>query len=99
MHLPILPQDDLFFSQLTVRETLTMAAELRLPKSVGPADRQRCVAEVITRLGLGASADTIVGDAKTRGLSGGEKKRCVILSHACPCYIPLVTTSVPVPST
>jgi ABC-type multidrug transport system ATPase subunit len=73
-------QEDLFYSQLTVRETLGMAAELRMPAAVPAADRQASVEAVIRRLGLAKCADTAVGDAKTRGLSGGEKKR---LSIAC----------------
>lgn len=55
---------------MTVRETLSMAAELRLPKGTTPAERAAAVEAVITRLGLAKAADTPVGDAKTRGLSG-----------------------------
>jgi ABC-type multidrug transport system ATPase subunit len=73
-------QEDLFFSQLTVRETLEMAAELRATSSTTPEERAAAVDAVIRRLGLAKCADTPVGDAKTRGLSGGEKKR---LSIAC----------------
>lgn len=71
-------QEDLFFSQLTVRETLTMAAELRAKASTTSAERAEVVESVIRRLGLSKCADTIIGDAKTRGLSGGEKKRLAI---------------------
>ncbi|XP_024394887.1 ABC transporter G family member 7 [Physcomitrium patens] len=73
-------QEDLFFSQLTVRETLALAAELQLPKTWKPNARERYVQELLYRLGLVSCADTIVGDAKVRGISGGEKKR---LSIAC----------------
>ena len=38
------------------------------------------VEELIGKLGLTKAADTIVGDAKVRGISGGERKR---LSIAC----------------
>jgi ABC-type multidrug transport system ATPase subunit len=73
-------QEDLFFSQLTVRETLSLAAELQLPKTWKVKARERYVQELLYRLGLVTCADTIVGDAKARGISGGEKKR---LSIAC----------------
>lgn len=73
-------QEDLFFAQLTVRETLEMAAALQLPASVGPAERGELVGGLIKRLGLVKAADTRVGDAKTRGISGGERKR---LNLAC----------------
>ncbi|KAL4853430.1 ABC transporter G family member 7 [Chlorella vulgaris] len=71
-------QDDLFYPQLTVRETLLMAAELRMRGQGGEEERRAHVEEVIARLGLAQAADTRVGDAKTRGLSGGEKKRLSI---------------------
>ncbi|CAM6085848.1 unnamed protein product [Calypogeia fissa] len=70
-------QEDLFFSQLTVRETLSLAAELQLSNGI---DKGRYVNDLLNRLGLGSCADTIVGDNKVRGISGGEKKR---LSIAC----------------
>lgn len=71
-------QEDLFFSQMTVRETLLMAVELRNASAKTPAEREAVVEGVIRRLGLSKCADTAVGDAKTRGLSGGEKKRLAI---------------------
>lgn len=71
-------QEDLFFSQMTVKETLLMTAELRTSGS--SKGREEMVDSVIRRMGLSAVANTAVGDAKTRGLSGGEKKR---LSIAC----------------
>nr|ATB19624.1 putative ABCG7 [Thuja plicata] len=73
-------QEDLFFSQLTVRETLSLAAELQLSKLTSSEDREQYVDDLINRLGLVSCADCIVGDAKVRGISGGEKKR---LSVAC----------------
>lgn len=73
-------QEDLFFSQLTVRETLSLAAELQLPRISSAEARDEYVDELLRRLGLVSCADSIVGDAKVRGISGGEKKR---LSLAC----------------
>lgn len=73
-------QQDLFYSQLTVRETLLMAARLRLPPSLTLREKTSLVDRLLKRLGLAKAADTIVGDDKVRGISGGEKKR---LSLAC----------------
>lgn len=73
-------QQDIFYSQLTVRETLLMAARLRLPSSLDLEQKTALVDSLLKRLGLAKAADTIVGDDKIRGISGGEKKR---LSLAC----------------
>ncbi|XP_058091563.1 ABC transporter G family member 7 [Magnolia sinica] len=73
-------QEDLFFSQLTVRETLCLAAELQLPDILLAEERDEYVNNLLLRLGLVNCADSNVGDAKVRGISGGEKKR---LSLAC----------------
>lgn len=71
-------QEDLFFSQLTVEETLQTAAALRL--TTNAEERRKVVDRVIRTLSLVTATDTRVGDAKNRGISGGEKKR---LSLAC----------------
>ncbi|CAI8604934.1 unnamed protein product [Vicia faba] len=73
-------QEDLFFSQLTVRETLSLAIELQLPNISSVEERDEHVNNLLFKLGLVSCADTNVGDAKVRGISGGEKKR---LSLAC----------------
>lgn len=73
-------QEDLFFSQLTVRETLSLAAELQLPEIASVEERDEYVNSLLFKLGLVSCADSNVGDAKVRGISGGEKKR---LSLAC----------------
>ncbi|CAH8386956.1 unnamed protein product [Eruca vesicaria subsp. sativa] len=73
-------QEDLFFSQLTVRETLSFAAELQLREISSDEERDEYVNNLLFRLGLVSCADSCVGDAKVRGISGGEKKR---LSLAC----------------
>ncbi|THG02455.1 hypothetical protein TEA_022425 [Camellia sinensis var. sinensis] len=73
-------QEDLFFSQLTVRETLSLAAELQLQEISSVEERDEYVNKLLFKLGLVSCADSRVGDAKVRGISGGEKKR---LSLAC----------------
>ena len=66
-------QEDVFYSQLTVRETLETAARLG-----GAKDVKATTESLLNDLGLVACADTRVGDAKTRGISGGEKKRLAL---------------------
>ncbi|KAL3830815.1 hypothetical protein ACJIZ3_019617 [Penstemon smallii] len=73
-------QEDLFFSQLTVRETLSLAAELQLQDLFSVEERDEYVNNLLLKLGLAGCANSRVGDAKVRGISGGEKKR---LSLAC----------------
>jgi ATP-binding cassette subfamily G (WHITE) protein 2 len=68
-------QDDLFFGNLTVREVLTFAAALRLPKSTSESERIQKVDETITKLGLKKCADIRVGSHGKKGISGGERKR------------------------
>lgn len=74
-------QDDLFFGTLTVRETLTFRAMLRMDQNITKAARMERVEEVIVEMGLSKCADTQIGIAgRKKGISGGEAKR---LSFAC----------------
>ena len=59
----------------TVRETLLNAARLRLPKSMTFEAKQERVDSIIQELGLKKAANTRIGDARNRGVSGGERKR------------------------
>jgi len=72
------PQEDLLFSNLTVRETLETSAALRLPRSTSKAARNEAVESLLGKLGLRQCADSRVGDKKRRGISGGEKKRLAL---------------------
>lgn len=45
-------QEDLFFSQLTVRETLSLAAELQLPEISSIEERDEYVNNLLFKLGL-----------------------------------------------
>ena len=66
----VVPQDDVVHHQLTVRQALRYAAELRFPDDLPKADREQRVEEVIEELGLTNHADTQVAR-----LSGGQRKR------------------------
>ncbi|KAF0915621.1 hypothetical protein E2562_037474 [Oryza meyeriana var. granulata] len=70
-------QDDQLFPMLTVLETLTFAAEVRLPPSLSRAEKLKRVWELIDQLGLQAT-HTYIGDEGTRGVSGGERRRVSI---------------------
>lgn len=76
-------QDPKFFSNMTVRETLTLDCRLRDCRLT----KRECasmVETVLNRYGLTSCADTLVGGdtggKEVRGISGGEKRR---LSIAC----------------
>jgi ABC-type multidrug transport system ATPase subunit len=71
-------QQDILLPTLTVRETLTYAAQLRLPSSVTQAESKQLVEEVIMELSLKEAADTRIGNHAHKGCSGGEKRRTSI---------------------
>merc|ERR1711871_455641 len=68
-------QDDVLFALSTVFETLLFAAQLRLPASVSLAEKKQRVERVIAELGLVDARNTLIGNERTRGVSGGERKR------------------------
>lgn len=68
-------QDDSLQATATVREAILFSAKLRLRKTMSDQDLERLVARMITELGLQNCADTIVGSALIKGISGGERKR------------------------
>lgn len=69
-----------FFPYMTVRETLAFRVDLKLGSRVSKTTRDGIVHDLLSQMRLEATADTIVGDAKVRGISGGERRR---LSIAC----------------
>jgi len=70
-------QADFLLPFLTVRETLTFTAKLKMTKEQS-LQRDEIVDSVITDLGLKEVADSLIGDEWHRGLSGGEKRRVSI---------------------
>jgi ABC-type multidrug transport system ATPase subunit len=77
-------QLDIHLGQLTVRETLAFAHKNACVASALAGDAGAVAAaegrveEVITMLGLGGVANSLIGDEMTRGISGGEKKRVTV---------------------
>ncbi|KAI9333586.1 hypothetical protein BDR26DRAFT_1010094 [Obelidium mucronatum] len=69
-------QDDShLLPSLTARETLVYAALLRLPKNWSKQRKILRAEEILVELGLKDCANTLVGSAELKGLSGGEKRR------------------------
>merc|ERR1712079_338514 len=68
-------QDDALFALSTVEETLMFVAHMRMPSNVPYSEKHRRVQQVILELGLIGAANTMIGSARVRGLSGGERKR------------------------
>ncbi|XP_067828425.1 broad substrate specificity ATP-binding cassette transporter ABCG2c [Heptranchias perlo] len=72
-------QDDILMETLTVRENLEFSANLRLSKKIYTSEeKQQKVNRVIDELGLQECANTKIGTELSRGVSGGERKRCSI---------------------
>lgn len=73
-------QDDLLHAELTVYETLSYAANLRLPKGFSKEQRLERVEEVLELMGITYCKGVIIGDTRRKGISGGERKRvCVAI--------------------
>ena len=71
-------QDDNLIGTLTVRETISYSARLRLPDKMPREEKQALVEGTIIEMGLQDCADTVVGNWHLRGISGGEKRRVSI---------------------
>jgi ABC transport system ATP-binding/permease protein len=69
----MVPQDDVVHGQLTVRQALMYAAELRLPPDTTKSDREQVVMQVLEELEMIKHLDTRVDK-----LSGGQRKRASV---------------------
>ncbi|KAJ2723674.1 hypothetical protein GGI07_002469 [Coemansia sp. Benny D115] len=77
--LAFVEQDDLMYPQLTVSETLTTSAELRLSDTkYTKQEKHDRVDTVMRQLRLTHVKDSPIGGAGARGVSGGERKRVSI---------------------
>ncbi|KAK1429505.1 hypothetical protein QVD17_11714 [Tagetes erecta] len=71
-------QEDVLLGTLTVRETITYSAHLRLPSTLTKEEIEDTIEGTIMEMGLEDCADRMIGNWHLRGISGGEKKRLSI---------------------
>ena len=74
------PQEDHLIGALTVRETINISAMLSIDTK-SKAERLERVAALIEAFGLSVCADTTVGTALLKGISGGQKRRLSVASQ------------------
>ncbi|ORX98562.1 hypothetical protein K493DRAFT_280357 [Basidiobolus meristosporus CBS 931.73] len=70
-------QDDLILGTMTVKEAVMMSIKLRSPE-MSEAERAGKLQEVLSLLQMEKAADTLIGTATMKGVSGGERKRAAI---------------------
>ncbi|KAL2320735.1 hypothetical protein Fmac_029704 [Flemingia macrophylla] len=71
-------QEELFLGTLTVKETFTYSANMRLSSRMTKEEINNVVEETIMEMGLEECAHNRIGNWHTRGISNGEKKRLSI---------------------
>jgi ABC-type multidrug transport system ATPase subunit len=74
-HIAFVAQDDSLQVTSTPREAIYFSAKLRLPRDTPERNLEKLVNKMIKELGLIHCADTYVGGALVKGISGGERKR------------------------
>lgn len=78
-------EEEIFFPTLTVADTIDFAARMKVPYHLPPGIKtaeeyaQANRDFLLRSVGISHTADTKVGDAFIRGVSGGERKRVSIL--------------------
>jgi ABC-type multidrug transport system ATPase subunit/pSer/pThr/pTyr-binding forkhead associated (FHA) protein len=72
-HIGYVPQDDIIHRELTVREALTYAAQMRLPADIAAQELSKVVDETLEALDLANRADVCIAR-----LSGGQRKRASV---------------------
>jgi ABC-type multidrug transport system ATPase subunit len=71
-------QDDSLPVTSTPREAILFSAKLRLNKNTSDAELESLTTRMLSELGLLECADTMVGGALVKGISGGERKRTAV---------------------
>jgi len=72
------PQVDTMHRNLTVEDIIIHNALMRLPVNMSKEEKLQRVDDVLEVLEIDHVRDTIIGDARVRGLSGGQLKRANI---------------------
>lgn len=83
------PQQDVMIPEMTVKESVQYSAKIRLPRDWSKIETDNFVDAILGALDLKHVADTLVGDESTRGVSGGQKKRCNIALELASCPLAL----------
>ena len=78
-------EDDIHYPSLTVKQTLDFALKMKTPRTrpegVSRKQFEEGYLELLMKtFGIAHTADTLVGNEFTRGVSGGERKVCI--SHS-----------------
>ncbi|KAJ5506050.1 CDR ABC transporter [Penicillium expansum] len=81
---PLAESDD-HFPTLTVAETLRFATRARCGPQVSAREIDTMVTQLAKLVGLGNVLNTKVGDAKIRGVSGGERRRVSLAEALATC--------------
>jgi ABC-type multidrug transport system ATPase subunit len=79
--LAFVEQEDIVYDTLTVRRSLQYTALLRLSATLTYGQKMERVEQVITQLKIEKCAETVIGNADSRGVSGGERKRLCIATE------------------
>jgi len=69
------PQEDVMLRELTVYDNILFSARYRLPASLTYTEVEEKVRKCIDILGLSHIKYSIIGDERSRGISGGQRKR------------------------
>ncbi|KAF2013317.1 ABC transporter [Aaosphaeria arxii CBS 175.79] len=88
-YITINTEEELFYPTLTVGRTMDFATRLNVPRTL-PTNaensedyRTKFKDFLLDSMGISHTADTKVGDAFVRGVSGGERKRVSIIETLC----------------
>lgn len=71
-------QQDILFENLTVYETLSYAAQLKMHPTATSNDRNRRIERILKLLGIEECRDVVVGSPFVTGISGGQRKRLAV---------------------
>jgi ABC-type multidrug transport system ATPase subunit len=77
-HIAFVAQDDSLQTTATPREAIYFSAKLRLPRDTEEKTLVKLTNKMLKELGLESCADTYIGGALLKGISGGERKRTSI---------------------
>jgi len=72
------PQQDIMPPYWTVAEAVMFNHELRIDADISRDTRLKLTLEVLSFFGLETVKDTFIGDARVRGISGGQRRRVTL---------------------